>query len=318
MQAVKPRRPARVLVVGVGRAAALALEALSSRDDAAVVAAVDPAPAAVAALPPTVPLYASLDAVPASVEADVAIVATPTPTHTEICHRLVARRAAPVILCEKPLATDVGDAEAALDAAAAAGVALRVLYHYAHAPEVLAVRDELAALVARHGPVETADAAFADPYTGDLDERSATLVSSWIDSGINALSVLARFVDLRRVLDSDLDAAGPAHGAAVLAFEHGGRAGRAHVATSWTAPVEVKRTTLEFADGTELVLDHPAGAAELRGGDARTVLHRGGPGARLARYRSLLAAHLGDEDVYGRDETLALHALLTAAATTAA
>ena len=66
----------RVLVVGVGRAAALSIAALSARRDAALVAAVDPASAARAILPPDVPFFPSISRLPAALDADVAVAST--------------------------------------------------------------------------------------------------------------------------------------------------------------------------------------------------------------------------------------------------
>jgi predicted dehydrogenase len=317
MQPVKPRRSLRVLVVGVGRAAALSLAALHWRGDATAVAAVDPAPANSAVLPAEVPLFPSLAELPPSLDVDVAVVSTPTPIHVEVCRDLIERRTAPLVLCEKPLSTDAAAAAKVLAEATAAGVELRVLFHYAHASEVLWACERLHDLTGSHGAISGFTATFVDPYAHELPARVEALVSSWFDSGINALSVAARLVLLRRVLEPDVDPEEPSAGAAAIAFGGGGSGGTGRIETSWRGRSEVKRTSFAFEDGTMLVLDHTTQTAERTDGSGRrTTLFRGeGDDARQARYRNLFDAHLRqDGTTYGHRVTTLLHTLLSDAA----
>lgn len=294
-------QPVRVLIVGLGRAAKLAAEAISDRSDAAVVAGVDPMP--VAWLPPGVPVYASLEDVPRRLAIDLAIVATPTRTHGTVCLELIdGDLDVAAIACEKPL---IG-VEDLLRRARERDRPLRVLYHYAHAAEVLWAAERFDELVARHGNVRDAVARFEDAYESELDERERVLVSSWYDSGINALSVLERFVDLRRIVDTDVHHEQPTAGAATVAIA----SGEARIYTRWDVVEEVKRTTLRFDDGTALELDHPTQTATLAG----RVVFTGEGSARLERYRRLMDAHVrGDVDVYDDQRTIGLHSLLDAA-----
>ena len=292
----------RVLIVGLGRAAKLAIEALSDRSDASVVAGVDPSPAAFVA--PGVPVYASLEDVPRNLGIDLAVVATPTPTHAAVCLELIdGDLPIAAIACEKPL-FHVKDM---LRRAQERERPLRVLYHYAHAAEVLWAAEHLDELVARHGNVRAAVARFEDAYASELEERERVLVSSWLDSGINALSVLERFVDLQGITDTDYAGEQPVAGAATVAFAEG----EARIYTRWDVDDEVKRTTLRFDDGTALELDHPTQTATLAG----RVVFSGGGSARLERYRRLMDAHVrGDSNVYDDETTIRLHFLLDAAA----
>ena len=295
----------RVLIVGLGRAAKLAVEALSDRPDASVVAGVDPA---VASFAPGVPVYASLEEVPRGLAIDLAVVATPTPSHAAVCRELIdADLDVGALACEKPLALGVGEVEDLLRRAHERGRPLRVLYHYAHAAEVLWAAEHLDELVGRHGNVGHAVARFEDPYESEIDEREQVLVSSWHDSGINALSVLVRFVDLQGITDTDVHLNMPSAGAATVAFANG----EARISTAWDVHEEVKRTTLRFSDGTPLELDHPTQTATVAG----RVVFRGEGFARLERYRRLMDAHVGaNGDVYDDQTTIGLHHLLDAAA----
>lgn len=296
----------RVLIVGLGRAAKLAVDALSDRPDASVVAGVDPAPGASAGA--GVPVYASLADVPRGLGIDLAVVATPTPSHAAVCRELIdADLDLAALACEKPLALGVGEVEDLLHRARERARPLHVLYHYAHAAEVLWAAEHLDDLVERHGHVKDAVARFEDPYESEIEEREQVLVSSWHDSGINALSVLVRFVDLQGITHTDVHLNMPSTGEATFRLA----SGEALVSTRWDVSDEVKRTTLRFDDGTALELDHPTQTATLAG----QVAFRGEGSARLERYRRLMDAHVrGNGDVYDDQTTISLHHLLDAAA----
>ncbi|MDP9226912.1 MAG: Gfo/Idh/MocA family oxidoreductase, partial [Actinomycetota bacterium] len=214
----------RVVIVGLGQAAGFTVAALAGLPDVRIVAGVDPLSRdALVRLPPGTPLFASLGDVPSSIEADVAVVATPTDTHVEVCREVLDRMiSVRRILCEKPLSTSYRQVRSALDRANSTGVRLEVLYHYAFAPEVSWLAARWRAIETAHGFVAGLSARFDDPKES-VRTASATLVSSWADSGINALSVLARFVKPGRI--SGASDGAPAVCRATLEYESGGHAG---------------------------------------------------------------------------------------------
>ncbi|MEP7334213.1 MAG: Gfo/Idh/MocA family oxidoreductase [Actinomycetota bacterium] len=307
MPIVTPGR-LRVLLVGLGRAAALMAGALAERDDASIVAAVDPLgkeAEAAASLSSEATIYPVLAS--ASGEFDLAIVATPTPTHVEVCTELLTReRPPPRVLCEKPLSDSFAPVPALLDLAHQRGVRLQVLFHYAFAPEVLAVRSAWDSLIASHGPPADFDVFFADPRSGDLPRSVRVLGSSWVDLGVNALSVLARYLELVEV-EAALGQP-PASGGAAIRFA----GGTGSVRTNWCVPAMVKQTTIRFADGSTLDFDHTDQRAVVRGEKGLTVLHeRIDDDVAAARYRRMVSAHFdGDELVYDTETILGVHRLL--------
>ena len=110
---------------------------------------------------------------------------------------------------------------------------------------------------------------FADPYYDDFERAAATLGNSWLDSGINALSVLARFatIDERESLRS-IGTERQSIFEARLACHDGsapnvGRPAQALLVTSWHAADGAKTTRLRYASGLELLMDHTAVAAYL-------------------------------------------------------
>jgi predicted dehydrogenase len=285
-----------VIVVGLGRAAALSLAALRERVDVEIVAGIDPRGAVGVTLPASARVLSSLEELP---EADLALVATPTPTHVELCLQLLERRPGlSLLLCEKPVALTAGEVERLLAEARRCGVELRTLLHFAFAAEV----QWLAGRLSRLGGVVGVDASFEDPYGDALAERTAVLTSSWVDSGINALSVLARFVRLQDAVPS----VPPDPAEAVVEVRFAG--GRGVVRTSWLVERARKQTRLVLGDSTVVELDHRAGTVRSGG----RVLYRSqaaDPG--LERYRRMLAAHLDDDQsVHRPDEVVHLHRLL--------
>jgi len=293
--------PRRLAFVGLGRAAGLSLAALDDRDDIVIVGGVDPRGVeAMTRLPSTAPVVGRSEELPSF---DIAIVATPTPSHVEDCRRLFGHcEGGELILCEKPLALVSGEAEALFADARSAGVELRVLLHYAYAPEVLWARRRLGI----EPPVESFAAYFRDPYGEGLFERAAVLGTSWVDLGVNALSVLERLVTLETAdpLRSSIQL-----GVVRVGFSAAGGMGEGTIMTAWGDGDPVKRTSLRLRDGPRVDLDHVRGSVSVDGRE----LYRSRGQPISERYRTMLAAHLdGSELVHTNAATIDLHRVLAA------
>jgi predicted dehydrogenase len=295
----EPRR--RAVVIGLGHAAALTLAALAEQPAIEVLAGVDPlGPAAVAPLPEGAVALSSLDRLP---EADIAVVATPTPTHVEVCTEVLDRcPSISLLLCEKPVALAAAEVEGLLENARQRNVEFRALLHYAFAPEVTWLAARLTGL----GEIDSVDCRFEDPYGDELVERTATLTSSWVDSGINALSVLTRLVRLEDVAACVPHGRGEAE--TTVRFMSGGMPGSGVVRTSWLVDRARKTTRLVLGDGSAVQLDHLVGAVTAGG---RLLYRSSADEPQLERYRRMWAAHLEDDvTVPGPDEVVHLHRLL--------
>jgi predicted dehydrogenase len=255
--------PLRIALVGLGRIAASHVEALERTDGVDLVAGVDPAPGrALTFRGRARPVHAAASALP---PVDAAVVTVPTAAHLGAVRDLAAA-GVPEILLEKPLVATREELEA-LDAARGRS-AVWPLLHFALAEEVRWAAGRIGAWTAAHGPVTELLALFQDPYLPDLAERRRSLGSSWLDSGVNALSVAARMAPLGEVRRAAPLAERAEEGASVELGLEGG--GDATVVTSWHARRSSKRTDLRFADGARVLIDHTAGAGVLvEGGSVR-------------------------------------------------
>jgi hypothetical protein len=235
---------ARVAILGFGRIGRIHAQAIDLLDGVELVSAAD-----------------TLDV--DGLGLDVVIVASPTPTHAEVVDGL-RRRWSGRIVVEKPVATEVADTERLLG-----DPGVDVLYHAAYAPEVSWAARQLPRWMSDHGDLRGITMAFADPYAADLARATATLGDSWLDSGINALSVLARLVEPVEVLERREVEGVTSTFAATVACAGVGGAGVARVMTTWAAAEPSKTTRLAFADGAEAVLDHQAVLGRIADADGR-------------------------------------------------
>ncbi len=234
-------RTTRVLVVGLGTIARTHLEVLGRRDDVVVVGGVDPAggdhPFDVCD-----DLGAGL-----ATEPDLVVVATPTDTHVDLVTEVLTSTDARV-LSEKPLARTRADAARLL---AVDGVARRltVAHHFAFSPEVEWARSLVRSRPEWGSPTRVLSV-FNDAYAQLPEERLASYVSTWIDSGPNQLSLLAPFVGLPTVLSHEDERV-----RSVTVLEHEG--GRTTLCSNWVAADTSKQTTLEYLGGeVQVRLDH--------------------------------------------------------------
>ena len=191
----------------------------------------------------------------------IVVIATPTGTHAAVCEQAARYFPQARLLVEKPAAATLGDARRILSDIGGRQP-VDVAYHTSFAPEVSWGQQALAAC--RPGGLLGAESFFADPYYDDFERAAATLGNSWLDSGINALSVLARFATIAK--RESLRRIGTERQSifeARLACHRDSPPARALLVTSWHAADGAKTTRLRYASGIELLLDHTAVAAYL-------------------------------------------------------
>ncbi|HEX3593228.1 MAG TPA: Gfo/Idh/MocA family oxidoreductase [Pseudonocardiaceae bacterium] len=302
-----------MIVVGLGEVAKTHLAVLETMSEVAVVGGVDIAVRGdVSFRGETVPIYESVAAASRELKPTLAVIATPTPTHFSVCNEVVSAFPGVRILSEKPLATNSVDMRAILDDLRRFPQ-LKVAYHLQHAPEV---RWGLGIVNARRATIGVpigARSVFTDPYEGDFASATARFGSSWLDSGINALSVFSQFCEIsdRRSLRQ----LGSREWSIYEARFNCGSAGNEFegtIVTSWHVTSASKTTTIDYSSGAALLLDHTAVAGYLLE-DRRVVTLFGTDGAVDRRYSHYLAFYrdyFAGAWVTGRHEDIRLHELL--------
>ena len=252
-----------VLIVGLGSIAQTHLAVLDRIPRADVVAGVDTAPKpGLTFRGHPRPVYQSLREASGQHLPGVVVIATPTSTHAAVCAEAAACFPAARILVEKPAADTLPGTRHVL-ADIGAHQPVDVAYHMSFSPEVTWAEQTARARAADLGVPVAIQAAFTDPYQDD-PSALASLGNSWIDSGINALSILNRFAEpIRR---SSLRRIGEATGPVFEAHITCRAAGReidALILTSWHVTDAAKTTRIQYSAGAELVMDHTGVAGYL-------------------------------------------------------
>lgn len=250
----------RVLLVGLGRIARTHLAVLDRLDSTAVVAGVDPAPSYAVPFPVHGSLAEGLRTAP-----DLVVLATPTETHVDMASEVLDTSSA-LVLSEKPLAQTSAEIVAleARHSTEVVAARLKVAHHFAFSPEV-----EWAARLVRQHPEWGAPthvvAMSTDAYGTLPAAQRASLVSSFVDSAPNQLSVVSAFTDGWRVRSH-----ASVGERAVTVLDHAG--GRTVLSSNWQAGASSKHTTLEFLGGEVRVqVEHSSMTVLVTEGDRVTA-----------------------------------------------
>lgn len=281
----------RVGLVGVGIIAETHLAVLAERSEVSLEFTVDPhlkeTPAFRGTKPPH---YVSLSAALEAHQPDLVVIATPTDTHTDLAFQALTRSSARVLV-EKPVVHDLASLARLRSLDATADVRGRVFtaHHFAFSPEVNWAAEQ----VAEHsdwGPITGITSAFHDPYILRGERAFASYISSWMDSGVNQLSMLARFVELTEPTSADRQMDGGASAWATFAYSSRGTVGTARLRSSWLTGSSSKETILAFGDsGVEIWIDHTSMTGFAAQGTSLLATH-GNDGLtprKVAHYRPL-------------------------------
>ncbi|MCF2531830.1 Gfo/Idh/MocA family protein [Yinghuangia soli] len=287
----------QVGLVGLGHIAETHLEVLAGLPDVSLDFTVDPHPdGPVDFRGGTPPHYGGVAEALEVHQPDLVVIATPTDTHADLAEQALALSSARVLV-EKPLVHDLAalDRLRALDAKADVRGRVFTAHHFAFSPEVRWAAQQLG----EHpewGPVTTITSAFHDPYILRGEQAFASYGSSWMDSGINQLSVLAGLVDLTS-LTSATQLDGGASAWCTFAFKSRGATGTARLRTSWLTGSSSKETVIAFGEsGVEVWIDHTAMTGFAARGETLLAAHTddGRTPRKHAHYRPLYESLLSD------------------------
>ncbi len=287
----------RVGLVGLGIIAETHLAVLAERPEVRLEFTVDPR----VAQPPvfrgaTPARYGSLSEALDAHQPALIVIATPTVTHADLTVEALTRSSARVLV-EKPIVHDLASLARLRELDGTVDVHGRVFtaHHFAFSPEVCWAAEQ----IAQHpewGPITGVTSAFYDPYILRGRQAFASYVSSWMDSGVNQLSMLARFVDLV-ALTSARELDGGASAWCTAEYRSRGTPGLARLRTSWLTGSSSKETALVLDEsGVELWIDHTAmtGFAARHGDLLATHGNDGSTPRKVAHYRPLYESLLSE------------------------
>lgn len=303
-----------ILLVGLGQAGETHLRSIEIFPTLNIVAVVDPAePEAPFFRGRRLPVFKMIRAASGVMTPDIVVVATPTPTHYDVCKEARACFPHADILVEKPAADNLRDALQLLDSKSGEHP-VNVALHMAFSPEVTWGAELMRSTTAEIGMPISIMSWSADPYQNSYFSAQTRLGNSWIDSGINALSVIERFVapvERRSLRQLGEPSWSTFEGRFICEFD-GGRV-EANVLTNWRATDAARSTRIRYSSGAELVLDHHAVAGCLLQ-DGRVAEVFGTDGSvprRDTHYRALYRTWLVDQRaIFPRRTVARLHDLL--------
>ena len=256
----------KIAIIGLGHIAKFQLEALKLLPSLELVGAHDIIKDRARLLPPSVPFYETLDELLGNCKADLILVSTPNVTHYEIGKQVLESGYS--LLLEKPCCQSEPEMFDLLDTAKRQGVFFAVALHAAYARDVEWFLSQIQAGKINYGTLSGFYCGFFDPYydisTGLLKQSARSLGGAWFDSGINALSVIGRFIppeDMRlvegRMTVVPTIPCSEIQGAATFEFSHDGAFGQGIIETNWALGLNRKITQLFYCStNTRVTLHH--------------------------------------------------------------
>lgn len=307
----------KVLIIGIGMAGMVHARALEDVPDVALIAGIDTSSRALAFRGDKAPIYSSVFEMmsESTFHPDIVVVATPTSTHAEVCGEVSEYFRKASIIVEKPAADNLEDARRIV-----CGIGgkqpVTVAYHMAFSPVVEWGLSEVTERAEQLGSPTAIESWCADPYQSDLASAQERLGNSWMDSGINALSVIERFV--KPVERTSLRLIGSASRSVfdgTFICEAGDKLLPATIMTSWYSTASSRWTRIKYSSDAELVMDHNAVAGYIRqNGEVCAMFGSDGTMPRReAHYRALYRSLLANNDrIFSTDTSVRLHELLLA------
>lgn len=259
-------------IIGLGHVASYQISAIYQSDNFNLIAGCDPDRTRFSLLDHSINTYDNIDEMLQLSGLDVVVVATPNRLHAP--HGIQVMAAGKWLVVEKPLAETQEDFdEFMLKRQEYAGHCTLAL-HAAFGVEVEWFCGERKN--GKFDPAELASfvAQFYDPYfdSGQLQQRALSLGGSWIDSGINALSIICKVINpdslvicdsrMTRVKDSGCM---EVQGTVDFQFSQKLVCGTGLIDTDWTIGRDKKLTTFSIArTDQKIILDHSAQQVILR------------------------------------------------------
>ena len=307
----------KVVIVGIGIAGTEHARALEDVPGASLIAGVDTSSRTLIFRGNKIPVYSSVFEMMSdgTLHPDIVVVATPTPTHAKMCGEVSEYFGQASIIVEKPAAHNLEDARRIVRGIGGKQP-VSVAYHMAFSPVVEWGLSEATGMADQLGSPIAIESWAADPYQSDLAAARQRFGNSWIDSGINALSVIERFVKpVERISLRPIGSTSESVFEGTFICEAGSQQLTASILTSWFSTASSRLTRIRYSSGAELLMDHNAVVGYIRqNGETRSMFGSDGTVPRReAHYRGLYKSWFANQNkIFSADTSVRLHELLFA------
>lgn len=253
----------KLAIVGLGDIAYYQLKALEFVDEIDVVATCDIDNSKKRKSPKNSHFFQDYKEMLANVDIDAVLISIPNEHHFEVAR--YALKSNHNVLLEKPATTDLDEFRELIDISEEKNNNFLVAFHAAFAKDLLWFLKEYKNNLKKElGVITGFSCNFYDPYirNGKLLEHSEKLGGSWIDSGINALSVIGRLIDGLKIEDSILTQlpqynCREIQGTVNFTFKtEDNNIGRGTIDTNWALDLDCKITRLFFYNSNKKVILH--------------------------------------------------------------
>ncbi len=253
-----------------------------------------------------VPFYTDYRKAAAELDPKIALVTVPAPARIPIVKDLLKRGIS--VMTEKPMAQDVETVEELFAFADSCGSALRCIFHWQKADEVIYLKSH----VGEYGKIKSVRTLIYDDYActpdGSVREDRRGLLGAWIDSGINILSYYNEILDLSHAefigAKSVTDGVSGEEKLSEKSFMFGNV--RADITVDWTTPSRQKSSEI-VCEKAVIFVDHSAQKVSV---DGKTVFERPTDDRLSCHYENLFCDIGFNEVDTDRKEAVTLHKLL--------
>ena len=263
----KSKTPIRIAIIGLGHIGMIHLSALSAVQGFKVVALCDKDRDLIDKKPESALWFDEHKTMLEFGGFDSVIIATPNTTHGAIaCDALEAGFD---IILEKPAGVNIAELERIESLAKKKKCDVYFAFHASAAYEVTYLIDKLDDVKKNYGPITAFHCQFFDPYldqNGDVLEQAYGLGGCWIDSGINALSVLDKLMAIEKFIPkTKMQALSSRKNEIAISSSFSfnypvsewKEGGFGVIDTAWNQGKNFKTTSLYFGEvGNRVVIDH--------------------------------------------------------------
>jgi len=260
-------RKIRLAIVGFGHVASYQIEAIRRIKEFQLIAVCDTDKTKKKDIPESVIFIDDYRDILSQTQIDVAVISVPNRLHYKIAKYFLEEETD--VLLEKPATLSIDEFDNLLESARENNLVLVIAFHAAFARDLHHFLNlhEKGLLKINLGNLVGFKCSFYDPYISNegLRKEAEGLIGSWIDSGINALSVLGKIPWISELrVEEALSSVIPFYkcqdiqSTVTFTFKskYSNDIYRGIIDTNWSLNIDYKVTRLFFDNHTEVILNH--------------------------------------------------------------